>query len=193
MAVDMVKIWDRFRQGDDEAFAVLFNTYVDVLYDYGRKLVSDDELVKDCVQDLFVKLYNRRSTLSPKANPGFYLFISLKNTIINALVKTRRMTYVSPDDLPFLAAGYYLHEGNSPEDAETGERLTRALSVLNARQKEALYLRFQLGLSYEEVSRLLGINYQSTRNLIHSSIAKVRIAADQTHYSNDLKRGGVKA
>ena len=192
MAVDMVKIWDRFTQGDDEAFSVLFNTYVDALYDYGRKLVSDDELVKDCVQDLFVKIYNRRSTLSSKASPGLYLFISLKNTIINALVKTRRMTYVSPDDLPFLASGYYVHEGNSSEDAEIGERLKRALLVLNARQKEALYLRFQLGLSYEEVSKLLGINYQSTRNLIHRSIVKVRIAADQTHYSNDLKRGEVK-
>ncbi len=84
------------------------------------------------------------------------------------------------------------HEGNSSEDAEIGERLKRALLVLNARQKEALYLRFQLGLSYEEVSKLLGINYQSTRNLIHRSIVKVRMAADQTHYSNDLKRGEVK-
>ncbi len=187
MAVDMVDIWDRFRQRDDEAFSTLFNTYVDTLYDYGRKLVNDDELVKDCVQDLFVNIYNKRSSLSAKTNPGFYLAVSLKNTIINALVKTRRMTYVSPKDLPFLAAGYYLHEGNSPEDAETGVKLKRALSVLNARQKEALYLRFQLGLTYEEVSKLLGINYQSTRNLIHRSITKIRTAADQTHYSNDQR------
>jgi RNA polymerase sigma factor (sigma-70 family) len=182
MAVNMVDIWDRFRQKDDGAFQTLFETYADVLYGYGRKFVSDGDFVRDCIQDLFVKLYSHRASLSPTANPKFYLLLSLKNTIIDALVKARKLTYVSPENLPFLAVEYYMFEGDSAEEAETGKILKKAMSVLNARQKEAIYLRFQQELSYEEVSELLGINYQSARNLIHRSITKIREAADLPEY-----------
>jgi RNA polymerase sigma factor (sigma-70 family) len=178
----MVELWERFRQQDDKAFSILFETFADTLYGYGRKFIADDDFVKDCVQDLFVKLYNNRTSLSPTTNPKFYLLFSLKNTIIDALAKTGRIIYVSPDDLPFLGTGYYIQETDSPEEAETGLKIKEALDVLNARQKEAIYLRFQQGLSYEEVSRMLGINYQSARNLIHRSITKIRSTYDVNEY-----------
>ncbi len=159
---------------------MLFETCAEYLYRYGRKFVSDDDFVRDCVQDLFIKLYNNRSSLSSTTNPRFYLLLSMKNTIIDALCKTRRMTYVAPDDLPFIAEVYYLPEEDAPEAVvtATGRKVKTAMETLNARQKEAIYLRFQLGLSYDEVSKMLGINYQSARNLIHRSITKIRSTVD---------------
>lgn len=176
----MVGVWNRFRQNDEEAFSILFTTYVDTLYCYGRKFVADGDFVKDCIQDLFVKLHNNRASLSATTNPKCYLMLSLKNMIFDALDKTRRMTYVSPDDLPFLAAGYLANENHGEEDTETGQKMKAALDMLNPRQKEAIYLRFQLGLSYQEVSGLLSINYQSTRNLIHRSITRIRDVAEMS-------------
>ncbi len=180
MKADIIDIWERFRQKDDEAFSMLFETCAEYLYRYGRKFVSDDDFVRDCVQDLFIKLYNNRTSLSSTANPKSYLLLSMKNTIIDALCKTRRMMYVSPDDLPFIAEVYYLHEEDAPEAivTATGRKVKQAMETLNARQKEAIYLRLQLGLSYDEVSRMLGINYQSARNLIHRSITKIRSTVD---------------
>lgn len=173
--IDMVEVWDRFRQEDNDAFSILFETYLDTLYRYGRKFVSDEDFVKDCVQDLFVKLYNNRTSLSPTMNPKFYLLLSLKNTIIDALAKTNRLTYIPPEDLPFLAWAYYKTENEDIDDNdEVKQKFDEALGMLNARQKEAVYLKFQLNLSYEEISELLGINYQSARNLIHRSITKIR-------------------
>lgn len=188
MKPDIIAIWDRFRQEDDEAFSTLFETCAEPLYRYGRKFVSDEDFVRDCVQDLFIKLYKNRTSLSSTTNPKFYLLLSMKNTVIDALYKTRRMTYVSPDDLPFIAEGYYQPEDDAPEAivTATGRKLKSALQTLNARQKEAIYLRFQLGLSYDEVSKMLGINYQSARNLIHRSITKIRSTVDMPD-NNDKK------
>lgn len=176
----MVEVWDCFRQGDDMAFSHLFEAYLDTLYRYGRKFVSDEDFVKDCVQDLFVKLYNNRSSLSSTTNPKFYLLLSLKNMIIDALAKTKRLTYMSPEDLPFLASIHYKpeEEDTSEEDEEMRQKFDSVLGMLKERQKEAIYLRFQLGLSYEEISQLLNINYQSARNLIHRSISRIRATMD---------------
>lgn len=175
MDKDIVKVWDEFRNGDESSFSVLFETFLDPLYRYGMKFVSDESLVKDCIQDLFVKLHNNRASLSPTTNPKFYLLFSLKNMIIDAIAKNRRLTYVSPEDMPFIATYHYLSDQDEAEnEEEIKEKFEQVLNMLNPRQKEAIYLRFQLDLSYEEISQLLGINYQSARNLIHRSISKIR-------------------
>lgn len=177
---NLVKIWDNFREGNDEAFSLLFETYIDPLHRYGLKFVSDEDIVKDCIQDLFIKLYNNRESLSSTTNPKFYLLLSLKNMILDTLSKNKRITYVSPGDLPFIASQYYKVDETNDEDDQEEIRLKfeQVLSMLNPRQKEAIYLRFQLDLSYEEISDLLGINYQSARNLIHRSITKIRENTD---------------
>jgi RNA polymerase sigma factor (sigma-70 family) len=172
---NIIEIWDKFREGDEISFSVLFETFLDPLYRYGMKFVADESLVKDCIQDLFVKLHNNRASLSPTANPKFYLLFSLKNLILDSIARNRRLTYVSPEDLPFIAAYQYSGDWEEPDgEEEIKEKFEQVMNMLNPRQKEAIYLRFQLGLSYEEISGLLQINYQSARNLIHRSISKIR-------------------
>lgn len=173
--MDFIKVWDNFREGDDQAFALLFEIYLDPLYRYGMKFVSDENIVKDCIQDLFIKIHTNRASLSATQNPKFYLLLSLKNLIIDTITKNKRLTYISPESLPFIATYQYNEEESQEEaDEETKEKFEKVLSLLNPRQKEAIYLRFQMELSYEEISQLLGINYQSARNLIHRSITKIR-------------------
>jgi RNA polymerase sigma-70 factor (ECF subfamily) len=52
--------------------------------------------------------------------------------------------------------------------------LSEAMLSLTERQKEAIYLRYNRGLEYEEISFLLNLNYQSSRALIHRAIEKLR-------------------
>ncbi|MDR3058681.1 MAG: sigma-70 family RNA polymerase sigma factor [Prevotella sp.] len=173
--MDFAQIWNDFREGDDQAFSILFETYLDPLYRYGMKFVSDEDIVKDCIQDLFVKIHTNRATLSATQNPKFYLLLSLKNLIIDTITRNKRLTYVSPENLPFIATYQYGEDEDQEEiNEETKEKFEKVLGLLNPRQKEAIYLRFQMELSYEEISQLLDINYQSARNLIHRSITKIR-------------------
>lgn len=173
-----ITLWDNFRAGDNDAFSLLFETYLESLYRYGLKFISDESIVKDCIQDLFIKIYNNRESLSPTTNPKFYLLFSLKNMILDTLSENKRITYVPPGDLPFIASHYNTMGDETNENEENEEELKlkfeQVLGMLNARQKEAIYLRFQLELSYEEITKLLGINYQSVRNLIHRAITKIR-------------------
>lgn len=171
----MIEIWDKYREGDEASLSVLFETFLDPLYRYGRKFVADESLVKDCIQDLFIKLHNNRASLSSTTNPKFYLLFSLKNMILNSIAKNKRLTYVPPEDLPFIATYQYSSDqAESDNEEEIKEKFEQVMNMLTPRQKEAIYLRFQLGLSYEEISELLQINYQSARNLIHRSISKIR-------------------
>jgi RNA polymerase sigma factor (sigma-70 family) len=53
-------------------------------------------------------------------------------------------------------------------------QLNKSINKLSSRQKEALYLRYHHGLTVEQVSEVLHLNYQSTKNLLHRAILHLR-------------------
>ncbi|GHT66545.1 RNA polymerase [Bacteroidia bacterium] len=168
------ELWNHFREGDKAAFAALFERTSDRLYRYGLKFTDDEELVKDCIQDLFLKTHQNRAELPDVDNCAFYLFKLLKNMLVDAFRQQEKIGYISPQELPFHAEFVYDQSEQDDTDDEIHERFEQVLSLLSDRQKEAIYLRYQAEMSYEEISQLLGINYQSARNLIHRSIEKIR-------------------
>lgn len=82
----------RTQQGDHKSFAQLYDMYVNQLFNFGLRLTTDRELLKDCIHDVFVKIYVKREELSEVVNFRSYLFISLKNRICDEL---RRLVFGS--------------------------------------------------------------------------------------------------
>ena len=52
--MDDRKLWTRFINGDDKAYSMLYERYVDILFPYGMGFTPNRELVKDCIQDIFI-------------------------------------------------------------------------------------------------------------------------------------------
>lgn len=171
-------LWKLFREGDEHAFSELFELTSDRLYRYGTKFVNDEEQVKDCIQELFIKLYENRRQLPATTNPLFYLFSSLKNLLIDTIRHNQRMIYISPEELPFHVQFAFNQEDDEEPDDNIKARFEEVLSLLSDRQKEVIYLRFQADMSYEEISQLLDINNQSVRNIIYRAMEKIRTSLD---------------
>ncbi len=168
-------LWHDFTQGNDEAFCYIYNTYVQSLFRSGCNLTFDEEMIKDCIHDVFVDLLKYRSALSPTNNIKLYLYKSLKRKIFLALQKTVVFGILDPEKLLF-------HSLISSEDeliaAELDEQrhqfIDRALSKISARQKEAIYLKYVSELGYNEISKVMKMNYQSARNLVSRGLVKLR-------------------
>ncbi len=56
-------LWKLFREGDEQAFSMLFELTSDRLYRYGTKFVNDGELVKDCIHNYLLS-YMKTATSS---------------------------------------------------------------------------------------------------------------------------------
>ncbi|MEG0560455.1 MAG: sigma-70 family RNA polymerase sigma factor [Muribaculaceae bacterium] len=171
-------LWNDFLEGDRDAFAQLFNDYSNVMFAYGYKILGDREQVKDSIQDVFVKLYSNRRNISRDVNAKAYLFISLKNTLLN---KIERLDYISTDhSVEVKFEMELIHNSEYDEENESsftdGQRieLKEALKELTPRQREAIYLYYIQEIPLKDIPQLLGMSYQSTRNLLHRSILKLR-------------------
>lgn len=173
MRNDDSEIWDAFRAGNEKSFTHIYNQYVEDLYRYGLKFYNHPHDVKDCIQDLFIKLYNNRANLGSTDNIQLYLFRALKNRLIDLYYSQR--SSVSVDEIPFEIMGEDgIELGEDWNDIVKRKKLQKGMEALTARQKEAIYLRFTKEMQLEEISSLLDMNYQSVRNLIYRSIEKLR-------------------
>jgi RNA polymerase sigma factor (sigma-70 family) len=169
-------IWDRFLKGDNQVLSLIYLQHTNVLFDYGYRFTVDRDLVKDCIQEVFCTLLRTRDNLSETDNVRLYLMKSLKRKIIRELKKSTNQSRILSDEAyPFdLRWSENMEDHLQDANEVKKKQVSEAMLSLTERQKEAIYLRFNRGLEYEEISFLLNVNYQSSRALIHRSIEKIR-------------------
>jgi RNA polymerase sigma-70 factor (ECF subfamily) len=166
-----IALWNAFKEGDRLAFTELFRRYYNVLMQYGNKLHGDPNLVEDCIQELFIELWQSRSRPEVQSVKA-YLLRAVKYKIFRVHKKNIQTVAVA-EDMAFQLSheNFIMHR---EEDGERNKRLIEALSQLPNRQREIMYLKLYQQLSYEELSEVMQINYQAARNLFYQAIKSLR-------------------
>jgi RNA polymerase sigma factor (sigma-70 family) len=180
--------WQQLKQGDTGALDYFYDTYVQSLYNYGRKITHHEALIKDCIQDLFIDIWRNRSSLPYPKSPKFYLLKSLRYKIIRQLKKEQRQlqtAHLSHDTALAHVPSYEFDLIAKQLTLEKRQQLQKGLKTLSNRQREAIVLKFYEELNYEEIAAIMGINSQSVYNLIHQSIniLKKYLAVEITFFS----------
>ncbi|RMD64903.1 sigma-70 family RNA polymerase sigma factor [Candidatus Parcubacteria bacterium] len=183
-AADDRRLWENLRQGDSRALEQLFQTHYTALFDYGLKLAGQSELVKDAIQDLFIYLWEKRTTLANAASVRAYLLISFRRRLLSAIDRQREQRQA-------------LHEiaQERPDNAFSAEdslifaevkesqkqALKKAFETIPARMREALYLKTYTCLSYAEIAQVMDVRPQVARNYVSEAFRRLRdlLAEDQ--------------
>jgi RNA polymerase sigma factor (sigma-70 family) len=166
------ELWQDFQRGSHAALEVIFLSHYDDLYHYGLKLTGDEELVKDCLQDLFFKLWKNRLSLSSVKVIRPYLYKSLRHVISNAITassRKKKLTQLAASDtynVTFSQEDFLIQQQHA---LEKNQKLLATLNGLSNRQREAIYLRFFGELDYGKIAEVMNINPQSVRNLVHQA------------------------
>ena len=170
-------LWDKFLAGDDKAYAFFYRKYIGSLLSYGMRFTPDRELVKDCIQDVFVKIYSNRKNLQQTDNVKLYLFMALKNTLFNFFKKDRTSYHIDTIE-PVFSIEYSIEDHLIADEIEQErqKKMSLILESLTPRQKEVIFYRYVEGMSLDDICKIMDMNYQSVQNLIQRSIKKVRNA-----------------
>jgi RNA polymerase sigma factor (sigma-70 family) len=171
------KIWNDFRAGDNQAYTTIYRTYIKQLLAFGMHFSADKELVKDCIQNVFLSIHENRSRLKETDNIKLFLFIALKNSLFRLFEKKKEFSRIETIE-PVFSVDYTIEDQLEEEenDRERKEKILRIFEVLTPRQKEVLYYRYMEEMNFDEIEEIMQMNYQSLRNLIHRSMDKTRKA-----------------
>lgn len=170
-----IDLWEQTRSGDKTAFEALFKNYHRFLLHYGLKHTADLELLEDCVQELFIDLWEKAPVTELHLFRA-YLFQAFRFKLYRHLQANNRfqkMKMASTEASSFSLSHEHFLIGNE-ESSERTEQLQDAISQLSGKQQEIIYLRFYLNMDYDEICQVMQINYQVSRNLLYQAIKALK-------------------
>ena len=176
------QLWKAFKKGDKAAFSTIFRGHYSEMYFYGLKLIQQEAVVQDEIQNLFTELWERRRQLGDIEHIRAYLLKSLRRRLLKSVEKSRKQISLRQ----VIHKNHFTEFEISIEDIMVrGEqrqinvhRLKDALIQLNKTQKEIIYLKFYNDLDYKEIATITGLKYQSIRNSMHKALKVLRSAFD---------------
>lgn len=172
--IDDTRTWDAFRDGNQAAFAHIYQAYFQPLYSYGRKFSSDDALIGDTLQQLFTELWQRRKRLGSTNQIRNYLYKSFRRALLKCLAKHAKNDS-STDSLSFSI--YLSYEARLIQQQHTEEQvagLQQAISQLTEKQREVVYLKFYDGLTYAEISDVMEITPAQAHDYMYKALKALR-------------------
>lgn len=172
---DDVALWNLVIMGDMKALSLLYKKHYELLLNFGLKYTQDEEFVKDCIQDVFVKICTSKK-LSHTDYVRSYFLTSVKNAILDKMVSMKETEAIESHFFEFSIEDSYietLFEKND-EDILLGKKLAAAYNRLSENQRMGIYLRFVKGLSYKEIANIMNVNPQSSMNLVSRALISLR-------------------
>ena len=169
-----LQLWNEFRNGNADAFGELMHTHYQDLFNYGTRFTKDEELIKDCIQDLFLALWTNRLTISETSFVKYYLLKSLRHNLTRAISRSRHRGEGNFDDLFNSAPPVEHHLIREEHLADLARKMRKVLAGLSRRQQEVIYLRFYMDADTDEIAEIMSLNRQSVYNLLHDALRRLK-------------------
>jgi RNA polymerase sigma factor (sigma-70 family) len=167
------QLWIRVGRDDEEAYAEVYRFYYRRFYNYGRKFTSDVPLVEDSVQEALMAMWDKRHTLASIEHTASYFYTAFRYILFQKIRQKQRISSdaeaTEEPDFP-VEEVIIANETNAALQAQ----LQKALVTLTPRQREAIFLRFYEGLSYDEVAAVLGITTKATYKIMARALAQLK-------------------
>ena len=179
---DDLEIWKDFKQGNESAFTYIYSQYFKKLFAFSSQFIQDKELIKDCIQDLFVDLRKNRKNLSDTTSIKLYLFKSIKRRVL--VYKKRLLANTSNNqkywghDFKVVLSAEHLMINRQLEEQKI-EQLNTALKKLTKRQGEVIYYYFYENMNYIQVMEMMELkSVKSARNLVYKALNVLKSEVD---------------
>lgn len=154
-----------FKNGDTDAFDVIYASYYKPIYYYINKMVNDKTLADDLTQETLIKVLGGLKDADEEKNLSPWIFRIAHNTCVDYLRKNR-VNFELIDNI-----NCYDTETNSPEyhflNKEKQNKIKEVLLRISGKYQTALLLRDFNDLSYREIASLLKLNESTVKTLIH--------------------------
>lgn len=159
-----------YREGDLTAFQILYNRHKRRLMGYLITKLADLDEAEDVFQCVFVKLHAKRFNYKKEIPFLPWIFTIARNTMIDHIRKKQTYKKHICVDTEYISSR---PAGNKTAPISIGEAVSE-LSSLNDIQRQALELRFNDGLSFEDIGRQMKITRSNARQIASRAVRTLR-------------------
>jgi RNA polymerase sigma-70 factor (TIGR02952 family) len=159
--------------GDAEAFARIYDRYVDLVYRYAYARLGGRELAEDVTSETFLRALRRLDTFSDRGRDvGAWLVTIARNLVLDHVKSSRHRLEICTAELPEHGGAA---DGPEPAvlDRLTNAELLHCVRQLGVDQQECIMLRFLRGMSLAETARIMERTEGSVKALQHRAVRRL--------------------
>lgn len=164
----------KVHEGDESAFAMLFDLYRPKIYTTAMRITKDEWVAEEILQDTFLKIWMVRETLVKVVNFEAWLYTVARNITYNALKRTEReknnFSRLVQDSITL----FYPEADYQVQDKEFQKILAQAIDRLPAKQKATYQLIKGQNLKREQAAEQLNVSPETIKWNLDQAMRSVR-------------------
>lgn len=193
MSSEIGSVQYRIYQNDVHALKELYDMLGNQLLLLAEGITGCRQIAEEVVQDVFIKIWQKRHTLIDVENLKWYLYVSTRNMSIRYIRKFPKLEKVSLEE----ASTQPFQIDATPEDlmvtAEVIKKINEAINDLPPRCRLIFKMVKDDGLKYREVAELLDISMKTVENQVGIALKKLHLAIameiPSSFYAKQLSSG----
>lgn len=168
----------RLRDGDENAFSVVFETYHRYLYALACRYLQSKSYAEDAVQYTFMRLWEGRKNFDYDKSIKNLLFTILKNYILNEI---RHNNMVIQKNYELVQFSEEMEDDflQKLEDADFKSHLYQLIDQLTPQKREVCLLKIERGMSNKEVAEAMNISVPTVKSHYTQVIKQLRSQIDK--------------
>lgn len=161
------------KDGSEKAFQKIYEHYLNDIFSYSMALVRSEEAAEEIVQEVFLRLWLNAETLVPELSLRSYLFTIARNLSFDFLRKAANSRKLREEIFYF---GSALHDQTQEEliHAEYDLLRKKAIETLPPKRRRIYTLSREEGMSYEDISRELGISISTVKTQMSKALQSMK-------------------
>jgi len=165
-------------RGDEQALAVLYDRYGRVAWTLARRIVRDQALAEDVVQEAFLTLWRGARSYRPdRAAPKAYLLMLVHRRAVDVVRREERRRAEPLESAPEGASD--TSTADQVWSGLEGERVRGALSALADEQRELIELAYYEGFTQSELASRLGLPLGTVKSRMFAGLQRLRALLEQ--------------
>lgn len=170
---------ERIKQNEEAAFEKLFRTYFNRLFGFAKKILQDEGLAQDIVQEVYIKFWEKRHEIRP-INLEAYLFRLVRNQCIShirhlkVIDNTKRDFSAIKNSEELYRIDFVRDEPYVIIEKELEQEIEKVINTLPDRCREVFTLSRVKGLKNREIAEELGMNVKNVEKHITKALTVFR-------------------
>jgi RNA polymerase sigma-70 factor (ECF subfamily) len=171
--IDEETLIQRFTNGDQTAFELLFRFYYPGLVTFVSQIILDKDEAEEIVQDFFVQLWTGRNNIKKSETLKNYVFVSVKNRAFNYL-KKEQIREKTLGQLKELVEKDALYQSDLFVESELQQQIAKAMEKLPERTREVFMMSRFKGISNDEIATQLELSKRTVETQISNALKILR-------------------
>lgn len=168
------------KAGDHAAFTEIYNRYWPLLFLHVQRMVKDEDLAGDVVQEVFTWVWQHAPTLDFNSTISSYLYTSVRNKVFNLIRHHKIKANYFKDIAAFIEEGNY-HVDEALRYKELMRTIESEIDRMPPRMREIFNLSRKEHLSHKEIAMQLEISENTVREQVKRALKVLRVKVEDPY------------